>query len=127
RVYIDGEPAGSYVPGGALDRGWRRVLADAASLDTRALLAELQGWHAAFTGDEATAKTHLDDALKGLTVSVQATPALAAQSRAHAADARITATDIVRHQGAAVDADSATVAQDDQLADEAEAAAAQAR
>jgi hypothetical protein len=118
RVYIDGEVAGSYTPGGALDRGWRRALADGASLDTRALLATLHGWRAALTGDEATAKTHLDDALKGLEVVAQAPADVRARANAvaNAAQASIgvrlgdlAALDTIGHQIEALD-DGADIA-----------------
>lgn len=88
RVYIDGAASGSYVPGGELDRGWRRALAEGASLDTRALLAALHGWRATLSGDEATTKTHLDEALRGLAARTQS-PAVAVDAKVRAtADAR---------------------------------------
>jgi hypothetical protein len=78
RVLIDGAAVGSYPPGGALDRAWRRALADGASLDTRSLLVALRSWRGpALTGDEVAAKTQLDDALKNLA------------ARGVAADARV--------------------------------------
>lgn len=77
RVYIDGQAVGSYQAGGVLERAWRRLLADGASLDTRALLVALRAWRGpALSGDEASAKTRLDDALKGL--GIRAVPARAA-------------------------------------------------
>jgi hypothetical protein len=69
RIYIDGEPAGTYTPGGALDRSWRRILAEGASLDTRGLLVSLRSWRGpTLTGDEVAAKARLDTALRGLEV-----------------------------------------------------------
>ena len=73
-VFVDGVSVGSYTPGGSLDRGWRRALADGASLDTRSLLVALRAWRGpSLTGDEAAAKARLDDALKGLGVRAQDT------------------------------------------------------
>lgn len=73
RIFLDGEAAGSYTPGGALDRSWRRMLADGANLDTRALLTSLRSWRGpTLTGDEVTAKTRLDAALRGLEVRTPA-------------------------------------------------------
>ena len=67
RVLVDGANVGSYTPGGALDRAWRRALADGAALDTRALLVALRSWRGpSLTGDEAAAKTRLDESLRGL-------------------------------------------------------------
>lgn len=83
RVYVNGELAGSYTPGGALDRAWRRALADGASLDTRALLVAMRAWRGpSLTGDEAAAKTRLDAAMRGLEMRAVPTKAVAAQARA---------------------------------------------
>ncbi len=81
RIFVDGEPAGSYLPGGALDRSWRRILADGASLDTRALLTALRSWRSpTLIGDEIAAKAHLDTALRGLEVKGIAVSAASANS-----------------------------------------------
>jgi hypothetical protein len=73
-VFVDGVSVGSYTPGGSLERGWRRALADGASLDTRSLLVALRAWRGpSLSGDEAAAKSRLDDALKGLAVRAQDT------------------------------------------------------
>ncbi len=69
-VYVDGQSVGTYAPGGALDRSWRRELADGGTLDTRALIASLHGWRSqSLPTDEAAARARIDDALKGLEVS----------------------------------------------------------
>ena len=77
-VYVDGAVAGNYAPGGTLDRSWRRALADGADLDTRALLVALRAWRTSgLTGDEVAARSHLDDALKGLDARALPTHAVA--------------------------------------------------
>ena len=43
-LYLDGRQAGSYAVGGPLERSWRRLLADAGSLDTPHLLAAVREW-----------------------------------------------------------------------------------
>jgi hypothetical protein len=84
-VYVDGQVVGNYAPGGALDRSWRRALAEGGSLDTRALLTSLHAWHTqSLPADEAAARTHIDDALRGLDVK-------AGTAQARDADARIRA------------------------------------
>jgi len=86
QVLVDDAIVGTYVPGGALERSWRRELADGAELDTRALMVSLRSWRGpALTGDEATAKAHLDEAIASLGSHVAAEAAAAAGSaEAHA-------------------------------------------
>jgi hypothetical protein len=67
-LLLDGVRAGRYAPGGVLDRAWRRLLADAGALQTREVLIALRWWRAgALAGDDATAKTRLDEALRAVT------------------------------------------------------------
>ncbi len=81
-VYVDGEAVGSYAPGGALDRAWRRTLADGGALDTRALLVALRSWRGqSLTGDEAAAKVRMDEALRGMEVKGAARQAVSAEAR----------------------------------------------
>ncbi len=78
-VFVDGRLVGDYAPGGSLDRAWRRLLADGAQLDTRALLATLNSWRApTLAGVERASKAQLDVALRGLTASA---PVLVNQAR----------------------------------------------
>ncbi|MBI4543394.1 MAG: hypothetical protein HY705_10215 [Gemmatimonadetes bacterium] len=77
-LLLDGVRAGRYAPGGALDRAWRRLLADAGALQTREVLIALRSWRAGtLAGDEAAAKTRLDEALRAVTAR-RPTAALAA-------------------------------------------------
>jgi hypothetical protein len=64
---VDGGEIGRYAAGGALDRAWRRLLADAAELDTRALMVALRAWRVTgLDGGEAAAKARLDDTVRSL-------------------------------------------------------------
>lgn len=84
-VFVDGQQVGTYAPGGALDRSWRRALAEGGTLDTRALLASLHSWRSqSLPSDEASARTRIDDALKGLDVG-------AASAQGREANARVKA------------------------------------
>jgi len=70
RVLIDGTEVGRYAPGGALDRAWRRLLADGAELDTRGLMVALRAWRVAgLDGGESAAKSRLDDTVRSLATS----------------------------------------------------------
>jgi hypothetical protein len=70
RVTVDGADVGSYASGGALERSWRHLLADAAQLDTRALVAALRNWHGtSVSGADQVTKGRLDDALGALAVA----------------------------------------------------------
>ncbi len=66
-VLVDGERVGHYAAGGALDRAWRRLLADAGSLETRELLVALRAWRTpGLGGEDAASKTRLEVALRAL-------------------------------------------------------------
>jgi MFS family permease len=78
-VFLDGDNAGRYQPGGALDRSWRRLLADAASLETGELLVAIRAWRppAVSAGDRA-ARTRLEAALRALALAdARTAPAVA--------------------------------------------------
>lgn len=78
-VLIDGEPAGSYARGGALERSWRSLLADAGRLDTRGLVAALKGWRApGVNGADTEAKERLLAILRPLVTRREAAVAVAA-------------------------------------------------
>ncbi len=79
RILIDGAEAGRYAPGGRLERSWRRLLADGADLETRALLVALRDWRlSGLDGSEADGKARLDDAVRGLGIAGQRAPGAAA-------------------------------------------------
>ncbi|MFI5207112.1 MAG: hypothetical protein ACHQX4_03750 [Gemmatimonadales bacterium] len=66
-VVVDGRQVGEFAPGGALDRGWRRLLEAGAELTTHDLLVTLHSWRVpTLAGTERASKTQLDDALRGL-------------------------------------------------------------
>lgn len=66
RIFIDGAESARFVPGGALDRSWRRLLADGAELETRAFLVSLRAWRIGnLSGDDIGAKQRLDEAVRG--------------------------------------------------------------
>ncbi len=66
-LFVDGRQAGDFAPGGALDRGWRRMLEGGAALTTRDLVATLQSWRVpTLAGTDQAAKSQLDAALRGL-------------------------------------------------------------
>jgi len=78
RVLVDGSEVGRYQPGGALDRAWRRLLADGAALETRPLMVALRAWRvSALDGSETAAKARLEDAVRsfGEPASRSAAPA----------------------------------------------------
>jgi len=93
RVLVDGQAVGSYAPGGVLDRSWRRALADAASLDTRAVLVALRSWpSASLNEDEAAARARLLEGLHGLSAHAVAVAAPAlAEAKLEAARAAVAA------------------------------------
>lgn len=71
-LFLDGVRAGGYTVGGTLDRAWRRLLADAAALQTREVLVALRSWRLGpLAGDDAAAKTRLEEALRALTARRQ--------------------------------------------------------
>jgi len=80
RVLVDGAEVGRYAPGGSLDRAWRRLLADAAELDTRALMVALRAWRVTgLDSGETAAKARLDDTVRSL-ASVATRPAVVASA-----------------------------------------------
>src|SRR5882672_4413767 len=57
-VFVDGRQVGDFRRGGALDRGWRRLLESGAGLGTRDLLATLHSWRVpTLAGVDQAAKT----------------------------------------------------------------------
>lgn len=67
RVFVDGQKVGDFAKGGALDRGWRRLLEGGAALTTHDLLATLHSWRVpTLAGADQAAKSQLDVALRGL-------------------------------------------------------------
>lgn len=84
-VLVDGERVGHYTSGGALDRAWRRLLADGGSLDTRELLVALRAWRApGLSGEDAASKLRLDAALRA-SATGRAAPQAAAAEQADSA------------------------------------------
>jgi hypothetical protein len=82
-VMVDGQQVGDFRRGGALERGWRRLLESGAALTTHDLLASLQSWRLpTLAGREQAAKAQLDGALRGLDAG-----ALAARAKTEAASA----------------------------------------
>jgi hypothetical protein len=66
-VLIDGQSAGHYATGGALDQAWRKLLADGASLETREMVAAARTWNVpGLTGAELAAKDGIGTALRDL-------------------------------------------------------------
>ncbi|MGZ6141323.1 MAG: hypothetical protein ACXWLA_11635, partial [Myxococcaceae bacterium] len=64
-VLVDGQRVGDYTRGGALDRGWRRLLEGGAALATHDLLATLQSWRVpTLAGRDRATKSQLDVALR---------------------------------------------------------------
>jgi len=82
-LYLDDKPVGRYTVGGPLERSWRRLLADAGSLDTPQLLAAVRTWKAGgLTGDDLAAKRSIDTAVDPLAA---AAPTWTARARSAAA------------------------------------------
>lgn len=78
-LLVDGRRAGSYQPGGALDRSWRRVLAEGGASDVRGLLASLRAWRPiGLKGADLGARAQLGQALRGLGARAEAAAAAAA-------------------------------------------------
>ncbi len=88
RVLLDGAEVGRYQPGGALDRSWRRLLADGAALETRPLMVALRAWRVpGLDGGETAAKARLDIAVRALGAPVRSSVAAADSGAALAAGA----------------------------------------
>jgi hypothetical protein len=82
-VMLDGQTVGRYAAGGALDRAWRKLLGDGASLETSRMVAAARAWDAAgLTGDEAAAKGRIEAALRDLSSAPPAIPAAALTAKA---------------------------------------------
>jgi len=82
-VLVDGAPVARYRAGGALDRAWRRLLAEGSASDTRTLLAAVRAFNiSGRAGDDVTAGRRLTAAFRNLTA---ASPAEAAASLGEAA------------------------------------------
>ncbi|MFI5278958.1 MAG: hypothetical protein ACHQU1_00575 [Gemmatimonadales bacterium] len=78
-VLVDGRQVGDFAKGGALDRGWRRLLESGAALTTRDLLTSLQSWRVpTLAGTDQAAKSQLDVALRGLDAVATRAPSSAA-------------------------------------------------
>jgi len=78
-LFIDNQLVGPYAVAGGLEHSWRRLLADAGSLDTPQLLAALRAWRVdGLSGDDLAAKRRIDEALSPLS----AQPAVAASAAA---------------------------------------------
>lgn len=97
-VFMDGGNVGRYSPGAALDRAWRRLLADAASLETRELVVAMRGWRPpTVSGDDGPARMQLETALRSLTDARAAAPVLA-----RADSSRRSASVIVEPRGVSI-------------------------
>ncbi len=82
-MFVDGRQVGDFAPGGALDRGWRRMLEGGAELTTHDLLASLHSWRVpTLAGTEQAAKAQLDVALRGFEVAALAARATSKADRA---------------------------------------------
>jgi len=78
-VLVDGASVGHYAAGGALDRAWRKLLADGASAETRGMVASARTWNVpGLAGDELAAKQQIAAALRDLTTAPPAAAAAAA-------------------------------------------------
>jgi len=84
-LYLDDRVVGQYTVGGPLERSWRRLLADAGSLDTPRLLAAVRAWKVdGLSGRELAVKQRIDEAVDALAAA--APLASAAVSKAAAAE-----------------------------------------
>lgn len=93
-VLVDGRAVAHYRSGGALERAWRQVLADAGTRDTRAVLATLRGFKVSgLAGDDLAAGRRLAEAFRNLTAPA-AEPAIATARSAAAASIAATASSI---------------------------------
>lgn len=79
RVMIDGEAAGRYEQGGALERNWRALLSDATELPTPQLVVALRAFRPeGLTGED----TRAQERIATLARSLESSPAAAARARA---------------------------------------------
>ncbi len=80
QVIVDGQGVGRYAVGGPLDRAWRKLLADGASLETAPMVVAARAWDAAgVSGDELAAKARIVSALHDL-ASAPVAPRTATES-----------------------------------------------
>lgn len=80
-VLVDGARVGRYAGGGALERAWRKLLADGASLETRGMVASARSWNVpGLAGDELAAKDQIASALRDLTSAPPGAAAAVAES-----------------------------------------------
>jgi hypothetical protein len=74
-VLLDGQRVGRYEVGGPLERGWRRLMADGASFDTRELVVAARAWDVpGLSGDELAAKDRIEAALRDLATPISVAP-----------------------------------------------------
>jgi len=77
-VLVDGQSVGRYAAGGALERAWRKLLGDGASLETTRMVAAARDWNVpGLTGDELAAKGRISSALRDLSSAPPQIPAAA--------------------------------------------------
>ncbi len=90
-LYLDNQVVGQYAVGGLLERSWRRLLADAGSLDTPQLLATVRAWKVdRLSGNDLASKQRIDAAVDDLTAvaPVPSTPGRSAAAGESAAASR---------------------------------------
>jgi len=87
QVLLDGASVARYEPGGTLERSWRRLLADGATLETPRLVASLRAWRVrALAGDDATAMDRIADVFGSLSIAKEtASTAMGAADTSHLA------------------------------------------
>jgi hypothetical protein len=74
-VIVDGQHVGHYVAGDALERAWRRLLGDGASLETSRMVAAARAWRVpGLAGDELAAQGRIASALRDLASAPAAIP-----------------------------------------------------
>jgi hypothetical protein len=85
RLFVDGREVGRYAPGGALERAWRRVLAEAGPKDTRDALAGLRAFRiSGLSGDDRAVEQRLSQAFRNLTAETPVAAGVAAAGTAPA-------------------------------------------
>jgi len=87
--FVDNQNAGRYAAGGALERSWRRLLADAGSYDTPQLVSALKAWNVdGLSGEDLAVKRRIDDLVSPLSavlaVAAAAPPRTAASAESAA-------------------------------------------
>jgi len=96
-LFLDGQLVAQYTPGGALEHSWRRLLADAGSLDTPQMVAAVRAWKVdGLTGGDLAARQRIAGAFETLTAAATVPPVPAravapAESSAPAADSALPA------------------------------------